>query len=61
MSLDYDTRPADLSLTELHRIIRGMQRRQRLVWLHHRAARLRVLKAERRHRVALIADRWTHS
>jgi len=52
----YNTPVCDLSLTDLHRIIRRAQRRQRkAAWLPHRQRRIRILVAARRRRIDAIA------
>jgi hypothetical protein len=56
----YNTPMSELSLTDLHRIIRRAKRRQaKVAWLLHRQRRIRILAAERRQRIAAIADRWS--
>lgn len=56
-TLAYRVPLPEMSLTDLHRALGYLQRRQRLVWLHHRADRIRLLKDVRRRRIAALAER----
>lgn len=56
----YNTPLSELSLTDLHRIIRRAKRRQvKVAWLAHRQRRIRLLVAERRRRIDAIAALWS--